>query len=484
MELFYRPKDAWVGDLIPYWEDETYYAFYLHDPRPEKGIYAEKTTWYLVSTQDFIHFMDHGRAIVRGGDDKPNKNIYTGSVFKAPTGDYYAFYTAFNENVKFKGKNLQSVMVARGKDILHLETDESFIMQADDSIYESFDWRDPFVFWNQEDRCYSMLLAARLKGSGNHRGGCIALCNSTDLKNWKYEQPFYAPNMYITMECPELFYMNGWWYLVFSTFSDRFVTHYRMAKSIHGPWIIPHDDTFDTRANYAIKTASDGKRRFAFGWIASKSGACDEGDWDWGGTMVIHELIPDSNTGCLKTVPSEGMLSFHKNRKEIQEWTLFNAEKIPAVPVKNGFGFSSDTLGAALFAVPEDRFEMEIDVSIKGQGEFGIALHTDTQMENGYFLRIDPTTGFAAWDLWPRRKQGKYQWQIAGDKPYMQETYRQIGKRDHYHIRIIREKEISVVYINGETALSCPLYNFKGGYAGPYIIQGTVHIGVCNIKTP
>ena len=31
--LFYRPPDAWVGDLIPYWENDVYYGFYLHDPR-------------------------------------------------------------------------------------------------------------------------------------------------------------------------------------------------------------------------------------------------------------------------------------------------------------------------------------------------------------------------------------------------------------------------------------------------------------------
>ena len=30
--LFYQPENAWVGDLIPYYENGTYYGFYLHDP--------------------------------------------------------------------------------------------------------------------------------------------------------------------------------------------------------------------------------------------------------------------------------------------------------------------------------------------------------------------------------------------------------------------------------------------------------------------
>ena len=42
-------------------------------------------------------------------------------------------------------------------------------------------------FWLQE-----------LKGGGELRGGCIALCKSKDLKQWTYEKPFYAPGMYIS----------------------------------------------------------------------------------------------------------------------------------------------------------------------------------------------------------------------------------------------------------------------------------------------
>lgn len=55
MSLFYRPENAWVGDLIPYYEDGTFYAYYLHDPRIIEGKYAEETTWHLATTKDFVH---------------------------------------------------------------------------------------------------------------------------------------------------------------------------------------------------------------------------------------------------------------------------------------------------------------------------------------------------------------------------------------------------------------------------------------------
>ena len=257
-KLFYKPENAWVGDLIPYYENGTYYGFYLHDPRLKEKEYAEETTWHLVTTRDFQSMEYRGEAIARGGDLEPNKNAYTGSVMKDRDGIYHAFYTAFNADIKINGKSVQTVMEAVGADPEHLETKKDFLFAADGVIYEEFDWRDPYVFWNEDENCYYMLLAARLKDSGDLRGGCIGLSKSEDLMNWTYAEPFYSPRMYITMECPEVFQMGDYWYLVFSTFSDQFTTHYRYSKSLSGPWLIPEDDVFDTRANYAIKTASDG----------------------------------------------------------------------------------------------------------------------------------------------------------------------------------------------------------------------------------
>jgi beta-fructofuranosidase len=469
-----------VGDCIPYYEDGKYYVFYLHDPRSKSEKFAEDTTWYLVSTTNFINFEEHGEAIHRGGDDQPNKNIYTGSVIKAVDGTYYAFYTAFNDQYRINGKSRQLVMAATGKDLSSLKTDKSFLLESDDKIYETFDWRDPFVFWNEDEKSYWMILAARLKGSGAHRGGCLALCKSKDLVHWSYEDPFYAPNMYITMECPDLFRIGDYWYLVFSTFSDRFVTHYRMAKTINGPWIIPVRDAFDCRANYAIKTASDGKNRYTFGWIASKASATDQGEWEWGGTLVTHKIRQEPSTGLLySTAPWESG-TFFRNTKKPRSWRLFNAAEIDA---EKSLAFSSETLGAALIEVPGDGFEFELELEVQGNGEFGMVLHGDLNLEEGYFLRMDPKTGIVAWDLWPRTKPGEYQWQIAGDKPYIMETAVHFSKKDNYHLRIIREFQNTVVYINDEAALSCPLYNFRGGYIGPYIVQGTVIIRDCSVNT-
>ena len=48
--------------------------------------------------------------------------------------------------------------------------------------------------------------------------------------------------------------MGDWYYLVFSSYADRYQTLYRKSRSLNGPWETPEIDTFDTRAFYAAKT--------------------------------------------------------------------------------------------------------------------------------------------------------------------------------------------------------------------------------------
>ena len=103
--LFYKPENAWVGDLIPYYENGTYYGFYLHDPRIRDKEYAEETTWHLIETKDFVNLDYKGESIARGGIHDANKNAYTGSVIKCEKdGLYHVFYTAYNEDFKLRGK--------------------------------------------------------------------------------------------------------------------------------------------------------------------------------------------------------------------------------------------------------------------------------------------------------------------------------------------------------------------------------------------
>lgn len=264
MSYFFKPADGWTADVIPFYWDGEYHLFYLKDYRDKAG-HGEGTPWFHLGTRDFLTFTDYGEALPRGRSDEQDLYVFTGSVIEKDE-RFHIFYTGHNPHFRADGRPEQAVMHAVSDDLRTWRKLPNDTFFAPTDTYEPHDWRDPFVFWNAEAGEYWMLLAARLKAGPSRRRGCTALCASSDLQRWEARPPFWTPGLYFTHECPDLFKMGEWWYLVFSEFSDACLTRYRMSQSLNGPWLSPPNDTFDGRAFYAAKTASDGTRRFIFGW--------------------------------------------------------------------------------------------------------------------------------------------------------------------------------------------------------------------------
>lgn len=311
--IFYKPKDGWVGDTIPFAYDGKFYIYYLHDERKgnTQDEYGYRTSWNLLITEDGVNIKDCKVVLPVGEYDDADYACYTGSVIEGNDGQFHMFYTAQNNyNPKYHrdGKPLQYVAHAISTDLINWEKLPELTFGADESIYEPFDWRDPFVFYNEDEKCFDMLLAARLRGASEKNGGCVGLCRSYDLIHWEAKEPFYNPESYMTHECPDLFKLGNKWYLVYSTFSEKFVTHYRMSDKLSGPWTSPIEDTFDGRAFYAAKTAKVGDKRMAFAWVPTKRGESDFGQYEWGGNFIAHEI--DQTTDNKLTVkPADGLIN-------------------------------------------------------------------------------------------------------------------------------------------------------------------------------
>ena len=200
-------------------------------------------------------------------------------------------------------------MRARSTNLRQWTKDADFALYAPvEEGYEPHDWRDPYVFWNKESQSYWMLLAARKAAGPSRHKGCLALAESLDLDVWEVREPFWSPDLYYTHECPDVFRWGEWWYLIYSTFSERCVTHCRMSRALAGPWIAPQNDTFAGRAFYAAKTVSDGERRFVCGWLPTREGECDKGEWQWGGNLVVHELHQEAD-GALSVRPVQALMA-------------------------------------------------------------------------------------------------------------------------------------------------------------------------------
>ena len=470
--IFYKPKDGWVGDTIPFAHDGKFYIYYLHDERKgnTQDEYGYRTSWNLLITEDGVNVKDCKVVLPVGEYDDADYACYTGSVIEGNDGNFHMFYTAQNNyNPKYHrdGKPLQYVAHAISTDLINWEKLPELTFGADERIYEPFDWRDPFVFYNEEEKCFDMLLAARLRGASEKNGGCVGLCRSYDLLHWEAKEPFYNPESYMTHECPDLFKLGNKWYLVYSTFSEKFVTHYRMSDKLSGPWTSPIEDTFDGRAFYAAKTAQVGDKRMAFAWVPTKRGESDFGQYEWGGNFIAHE-INQTTDNKLTVKPAERLINMFNKE--------FVNEKLNKVEIENYEGEKSYVIDGM-----KDTCMIEAVIEFsEGVRSFGIGLRQDSALANGYYLRFEPFYNRIVADMWPRRIRGVNQWYVDGDKPFMVELERPFDykslKDNKVHIRVVADGSIICLYVNDITALTMRAYNLNRTNWGFFVKDGSIRV--------
>lgn len=453
MQLFYRPELAAVGDIIPFHDGKHFRIFYLRNYRNN----MDKThhdSWAMVTTDDQLHFEESDTFI----------DAATGSVVYDGT-QYHMFATIF------KSRPMKNYIIhVTSPDLVKWTmTDDQFY--PDGEIYEDIHWRDPFVFRCEEENCWWMVLAARSKGPTNRRA-CVGLCKSDDLKNWRYCSPIYNPSdANCAFECPDYFKWGDWYYLVFSSYSDRFQTLYRMSRSPVGPWIAPECDTFDTRAFYAAKTASDGNRRFVYGWNPTreidehhfspqKDFGCDQNTWDWGGNMIIHELIqmPD---GTLRVKPCEAV-----DRAPDQPVPI-DLRPVSGSWKKENTSFVADASNgycAALLCDTPEQCRIHFDVSFSGNPvQLGAVLCTDDNFAEGYYAVLEPGCG---------RIQYKTAMRCSADRaiifPFTVEMERPIHLQPEvlHRVTIFRDHTVLVIYVDDTVALSTRMYSGSNGQIG------------------
>ena len=471
-EFFYRPENAWVGDVIPYYEDGEFKLFYLHGWRENYREGLDRG-WYLIGTKDFVNYREDGASKIEGG---------TGHILKVDN-VYHMFYCVFPDGKQF-------ACHAVSKDLRTWELIPEDTFGPDGEIYELADWRDPFVFWNEEEGQYGMLLAAMAKGPSN-RKGCVARLTSRDLKKWTYREPLYAPNIHVgAHECPDLFRIGDWWYLVYSNYTDRFATFYRMSRSLNGPWITPKVDTFDGRAFYAAKSVSDGRKRYLFGWNPTKNDDLfgwnppkakgkDYNTWDWGGNLVVHEIIQRPDGTLAVKVPDSVNAAFAVDQPLHWEsiagtWTS---------PAPDEYACESPYAFTARLTEEDlpDRCKLSLEIrfSEHTQGT-GVMLRTGVGLDEAYYVTLEPQRHRVTF-------RGPIMQSEDGGKtfPYEVELERPIEllpDRSHL-LQLFIDGSICEIYINGEAAMSTRMYDIERGKLGLFVSQGDAIFKCVKIET-
>ena len=236
MRLFgFKPDDgAAAGDAMPFHWNGEWHVFYL---KPGLGAwgYPDRTRNSMahIVSRDLVDWKVLPDAFgpgERGSVD--GDGVWTGSVIEHE-GTYHFFYTGYSRD----HANPQRICHATSTDLVHWTKDPSNpLFGPDPRWYEPIDWRDPFIYRDEASGRFTMLIAARENEGPTLRRGCIAIATSADLKTWQVDKPLWTPRVTHVMECPELFRLGDYWYLVFSRYSEQAQTVYRVSRSSHGPW--------------------------------------------------------------------------------------------------------------------------------------------------------------------------------------------------------------------------------------------------------
>ncbi len=474
MRYFYFPETGVVGDCIPYWHDGEYHVFYLRDFRGADS-HPPGVPWYHLTTTDFIHFRDHGEVIPTRGPGDQEFIIGTGSVFRDQNGAHHLYYTGINQAFRKEGSHEQVIYHATSADLERWERMDEAPMVPDESGYERHDWRDPFLYWHESSGLYHMLVAARTRNGPATMRGCTALCTSPDLKKWQVREPWYAPARFAGHECPDLFQMGDWYYLVFSEYSALTRTRYVMSRSIDGPWVAPAIDRFDNRAFYAAKSASDGSRRYLFGWNPTRKGERDDGAWEWGGCMTVHEIYQNPN-GTLAVRMPQSTEGFFPRREPVvvsilgAGWSRDGAVLRGRSPYASSFAVAGKT-PQTYMASCVLRYEAPA-------GAFGMLLNLDEECTTGYFLRIEPARDLVSFgQIGPGRE-----WLL--DRMPELDQVAQLDDGAEIHLKVIVDGTAFVAYLNDRVSLSGRMYTNGGGRIGYFVDGNAVTVQEPQVRTP
>lgn len=300
---FRRPSAAAAaGDAIPFTApDGVMHLFYLSSPQgPLDYPGRVRTTWQHACSTDLVAWEELPAAVEPGEEGSyDGGGIWTGSVVEHD-GAYHLFYTGHHVGAD----NPQTICLATSDDLVHFTKHAANPLVAPPAWCEPVDWRDPYVFWNDEEQCWWMLIAARLADGPPWRRGCIVLATSSDLVRWTVEdEPLYAPGTTYCPECPELWPDDaGRWHLVYSRFSEEVGTVTRVADSPRGPFREPERPDLGGRRWYAAKSAPWRGERAFFGWLHDR--VTDGGTrWLWGGDFALPRLATAREDGTLDIRP-------------------------------------------------------------------------------------------------------------------------------------------------------------------------------------
>ena len=368
---FFAPAGGPLGDTFPFFHEGACHLFALQPPHVA----------HFVSS-DFVHWATRPIAIPSGAPGDPDAGMIATGAVVDDNGTFYMFYTA---------GPAQTICLATSGDLDHwTRHPDNPILVGDDERYVPTYFRDPYVFFNQAEDCWWMLLGTRVQGKSGQRAGCVGLAKSTDLLNWQLHEPLWAPGIGPHCDCPQLIEVDRRWYLLYLQRNTR----YRVADSPEGPFERPPIRDIGTAyASAASRPVFDGQRWITFPFVVRHRDESDLGDWEYGGPLPVPRELHFLQDGSITERPLTEIVSAlnrlpilpaeqRRSHALIGEW---DTSEVGRMVCRSSAG------GTLLFPhVPGDLY-LEAEVILpKREMEAHLILRAAEDLTTGYKLALHP----------------------------------------------------------------------------------------------
>jgi beta-fructofuranosidase len=433
-----------------------YHIFYLNANDDGSGWARSQTPWSHLVTKDLIHYTRLPDVINQGNPTEHDGHAcFTGSVI-VKDGIWHIFYTGFSP---LHPQGREKIMHATSRDGIVFEKDENNpFLNLDSRLYGADeDWRDPCVFWDEEENCYFMTITTGSRNPiSNCQRGVIGLARFYDLNQWEVLPPIYNPESYMPMECSDPFKMDGKWYMIFSQYG---FTEYRYADCLKGPWYRPKNPVLDGGEGYfyAAKTLFDGKRRLLWGWCGTQEGGKDSRSGQWGGELVSPRELYLVEDGKLGVRLPEELLMVAKSEAVETKALLGNWRE------ENNRLINTYKSGFSVIQISDNCEDKLIHLKInadKHHGTCGILLNAAHDLSSYYYCRID--TGRKTLEVIRNGfSDTVYGAVVQGIRQMACVPVTFDGRT--FDLKIILKKNIAEIFLNDKTSITMRFSDFQSG---------------------
>ena len=419
-------SQPYVGDTMPYYEDGTYYIYYLKEAGDSYNHSA-----YLTTTTDFLTYTEYDDPVLEanrsGGQDSW---IGTGSVVKVD-GKYYFFYTGHGDGNILE--YAEKIMVAVGDSPTAFEKLEGWEITPPSELGQKNDFRDPQGY---VDGSGNIILTVTASQGGVAR--ILKYTLSPDLENKHYDGVIFTNDEakngdFWNLECSDTFEMGGKYYITYSAQDDTL--WYAVSDTPYGPYGDPV--RLDGKLFYAAKHVEDGENCYMVGWARrSESPSSTQDVSGWAGNLAVQKLIQNED-GALSLAPVDAVEDAFSVRRAL-------AAEDTHVSVESGSVYAY----ADAFTCYES-FKLTGEFRYTGQGSFGLSFDYNGRDDKNKFIALVPA-------------EDKVQLQFNEGGTLITETAVDLEPDTDYSFTYIQEGSAGVFYIDGQAALTVRLYGASG----------------------